>query len=430
MEIYVVQPNDTIYSIADKFQVPANRLIRDNELEFPDNLVIGQTIVIVYPIKTYITKNGDTLESIAQENGISQMQLLRNNPFLFNSTIIPGEELYISFSTTGKLRTGGYIYPYINEKVLKKTLPYLTYITIYNYRTTGEGDVISYYDDTRVVQISKEYGTIPLLMATTLSAQGEPDIEAVYSLLLNQNYQNAFVQNTINIIKERGYLGLNIVFNYMNPNSLDLYLAVILNLKNSLDKENLLLFVTINPNTRYVNNELSFDIIDYSSISENVRGVTFLQFIWGINYSPPLPVNSIAKIRTFIEYAITNIPPNMISVGISLISYDWTLPYIPGSSYANALSINSSIQLAQEEGTVIQFDEVSQSPFYTYIDGVSTEHIVWSVDARSIAALAQLISRYRLNGAGFWNLMIYNAQLWLVINPQFEIEKLISSMFD
>lgn len=224
MDIYVVKPNDTIYSIAAKYDVSPRKIIQDNQLDYPNNLIPGQTIVIVYPQQTYIVKPGDTLESIARENNVSQMQLLRNNPFLSNATIKPGDVLTISYDTSGTMHTSGYIYPYVDRNVYRKTLPYLTYITIYNYRTTGEGEVISYYDDTEVVQLAKDYGTIPLLMATTLSAQGEPDTEAVYSLLLNETYFTNFMNNSITIMKQKGYLGLNIVFNYMNPNSLELYL--------------------------------------------------------------------------------------------------------------------------------------------------------------------------------------------------------------
>lgn len=53
MDIHVVQPGETIYSIAEKYSVSATRLIQDNGLIEPNNLVVGQTIVIVYPEQVY-----------------------------------------------------------------------------------------------------------------------------------------------------------------------------------------------------------------------------------------------------------------------------------------------------------------------------------------------------------------------------------------
>lgn len=430
MDIYVVQPNDTIYSIASKFNIPARRIIKDNELEFPHQLVLGQTIVIVYPKVSYLAKEGDTIESIAKDHNISQMQLLRNNPFLSDQKPHPGEFITISYPTTSSIMTQGYVYPYIDEDILKKTLPCLTYITVYNYRAVREGNVIAYGDDSNVVRIAKEYGTIPLMMTTTMSAQGEPDMDTAYAILSTDSYQQNYINNTIRIMKERGYLGLNIVFNYINPDSLKLYEGMVAKLKQQLDEEGFILFATVNPNIKYIDNQLVFDEIDYSKITQAVDKITFLHFIWGTNYGPPMPVNSIFQLETIMNSVLKSIEPKELMLGYSLISYDWLLPYIPGTSYANSLSINSSMRLAQDVGATIAFDEISQSPFFNYLQGPASEHIVWSVDARSINALLKLIINNDLCGAGFWNLMTYTAQLWLVINSQFEILKLIPNIFD
>lgn len=428
MDIYIVQPNETIYSIATKLGVPVNKLILDNDITRPNELVPGQALVIAYPAQSYTVQEGDTLKGIATTYNIDPMQLLRNNPFLSSGKLIPGVELTISYKTTGKSTTHGFVYPYINKETLKKTLPNLTYITIYNYRTISKGEIISYSDDSDAIQLAKDYGTIPLIMLTTLSAQGEPDVETAYSIILSDDYQETFIAATLNIMKTKGYLGANIIFNYMNPSNQVLYAKFITKLSSRLKNEGYLLFATINPNIKYTANTAVFEKIDYASIGEVVNDVSFLQFIWGTNYGPPLPVNSIATLETFIDYVVTTIPPEKITVGNSLVSYDWKLPYIPSKSYANSLSINSALSLAHDMNAVIEFDDVSQSPFFTYlVDNIEQkdEHIVWSIDARSILALVELISELKLKGVSFWNVMIYLSQVWLVINTHYDVEKLL-----
>ncbi len=426
MDIYVVQPSDTIYSIAAKFGITVTKLIQDNEIETPYNLVSGQTLVIVYPKQTYTVQQGDTLESIASFYGVSIMQLLRNNPFLSNRALYPGEEITISFNTTGKLTTNGFIYPFIDIKTLKKTLPFLTYITIYAYRIILNGEIISYYDDTEAIKISKEYGTLPLLMVTSLSLQGEPDIDIANNILNSIEYQQNVANNIINIIKSKGYAGVNMIFDYMNASTQYQHKNYVSTIKNSIEKEGYLFFVTINPIIQFFNNNLTFEKVDYSIISQLINNMTFLIFIWGVNYGPPLPVNSISNIRTFIDYVTATVPADQVTTGISLISYDWSLPYIPGKSYANSLSINSALNLAYDTGATIQFDDISQTPYFMYnllVNGSINAHIVWSIDARTIAGLTEIISELGLNGISLWNLMLYTPQLWLVINSQFEILK-------
>jgi spore germination protein len=129
-----------------------------------------------------------------------------------------------------------------------------------------------------------------------------------------------------------------------------------------------------------------------------------------------------------VEYVITMVSPDKIAIGKPLIGYDWELPYVSGASRAFSLTINAALRLAYDTGSVIQFDEISQTPFFTYersTVGAPVQHVVWSIDARSINALDNVIRNYGLNGAGIWTIMVYYPQLWLVANSQFEIIKLI-----
>jgi spore germination protein YaaH len=74
MDIYVVQPGDTIYSIADRYGVNADQLVKDNELPRPDLLIPGESIVITYPTQTYTVQDGDTIEVNATTiNSIAQI---------------------------------------------------------------------------------------------------------------------------------------------------------------------------------------------------------------------------------------------------------------------------------------------------------------------------------------------------------------------
>ena len=131
MIIYVVQVGDTITSIADKFGVSEARIIRENGIQNPSDLVRGQTIVITNPRMIFIIEEGDTLSSIASEHEIPILQLYRNNPFLWEREYIyPGEELIISYDANTTITTNGYAFPFIDLNIARKSLPYLTYLSI------------------------------------------------------------------------------------------------------------------------------------------------------------------------------------------------------------------------------------------------------------------------------------------------------------
>ena len=176
MEIYIVQKGDMINSIAEKYGVDVLRLIQDNGLEHPYYVTPGQTIVIPHPKITHTIQAGDTLQSIAELYQVTLMQILRNNPFLTDGEYIyPDEVLVISYDTSRYLTTMGFAFPFINHTALIKSLPNLTYLSVYNYVVTEKGAIDSFGDDTEIIQISKAYGVIPLLTLTSLTLQGVPN---------------------------------------------------------------------------------------------------------------------------------------------------------------------------------------------------------------------------------------------------------------
>ena len=53
MDIHVVRPGDTLYSIAQQYGVSMARLLEDNDPPDPARLSVGQTLVVRYPKKVY-----------------------------------------------------------------------------------------------------------------------------------------------------------------------------------------------------------------------------------------------------------------------------------------------------------------------------------------------------------------------------------------
>ncbi len=432
MEIYVVKPGDTIYSIAGKYGITVMRLIRDNGFEYPLNLVVGQAIIITFPQQLYTVQKGDTLAGIAASYGVTTLQLLRNNSYLSERKYIyPGEELVISYKTTGSTIVNGYAYPYIAKDILIRTLPYLTYLSVFNYRVLEKGDIITYREDEDIVQLAISYGVVPLLMISSISLQGEFDVETVNEILSNADKQDFFVNQLIDRLKITKYKGINISINNLTPENQESYISVLEKISERIRSEGYQIFATINPNLNNTDQAKTNEEIDYGRISQLVEGITFSQLLWGNNKNPPSPVSSIDEMNSFIKPVIEQMPPDKIIMGMPLIGFDWELPYIPDKSVAHALTLNSAITLAGDVGTVIQFDEISQTPFYLYNSieiGAEIDHIVWFVDVRSINALHRLIAQYHLSGFGFWNINIFYQQIWSYIISQYEIVKLLPEL--
>ena len=68
MQIHVVKQNDTLTRIARSFGTTAEDITEANELPNPNNLVIGQALVIPIIGSFYLVQPGDNLWSIGQED--------------------------------------------------------------------------------------------------------------------------------------------------------------------------------------------------------------------------------------------------------------------------------------------------------------------------------------------------------------------------
>jgi spore germination protein len=364
---------------------------------------------------------------IADAHNVPVMQLLMNNPYLSEREYIyPGEIIVIQYNRKGIITTHGNTVPFINRGTLRKTLPYLTYLSILNFTATTEGDIITYYDDTEILQTTKEYGVIPLMLITTLTVQGEANIRVAYDLLLNKDFQNRQIENLLNILSTKGYYGVNLSIEYINIANVQLYESYFSNLSNRLTEAGYLVFVTINPIS--VSDGVRFEQIDYTLFDQLSHNIIFMNYEWATNINPPSPISSIYNLDLFLDYINQFITPDKVIIGMATIGYDWELPFSAGISSVNSLTLNRAINLALEVDAEIQFDEKSQTPYYRYSfvsNGNQIEHIVWFIDARSINSLLGLVTEYALNGIGVWNTTIYNPQLWLLINSQYVIEKLI-----
>lgn len=426
MEIYVVKQGDDIVSIANQYGITVEKLISDNGLINPYSLVIGQTIVILYPKETHTVMQGDTLESIAESNGITLMQLMRNNPFLYNREFIyTDESLVTRYNTVKDIQVNGFTYVFINKEILIRALPYLTFLSIFNYRIADNISIIDYGDDTDIINLAKEYSTTPLMMISVFSQTGNINIEFVYELLLDTTKQDKIINDILRILKSKEFMGVNLLISKLTYYNQSLYLNYIIKLSKVLRSENYLLMITVSPDYSAIN-----DKIDYRSFQFYVDRIIFLQNIWGMNKQPPAPISDISKIKPYIEHVTSFVPSEYISLGKPLNGFDWELPFVPDLTVAKLMSLNSAIALAYDLNAEIQLDEMSQTPYFNYIRselGAPENHIVWFIDARSIRALDEIIIEYDLVGTGLWHLTSYNQQLYSMTNAIYNIIKFPAS---
>lgn len=427
MIIHVVQPGETINSISEYYNISADRLILENGITNPDNLAIGQTIVIVQPEILYTVQPGDTLESIAQQYGVSPMELLRNNPYLSDREFMyAGETIVISYQTnkTRTIATSGYTFSYIDKSVLIKTLPFLSYLTIFNYTATSKGEIIPSADETELIQLAKAYGAAPMMFVSTITAEGVVSREVAYNILNNPSIQDRLIDNALQTLKIKGYYGINVYVEYITYDNIDSIAEYLKKASEIFHSEGYRIVITITPINQDINTPgVNFEKIDYSKLSGYVDGIIFASYDWARSFSYPSSIFPVNVLIDLLNYGVSIIPSEKIFLGVVTLGYDWTLPYVPGATGATVITNNRVVEIAAENNIPIQFNEAAQSPYFYYMDSEGILHIIWFKDARSFDARARLVAEYDLQGLSLWTIMRFDAQMWLIINNLYYIEK-------
>jgi D-gamma-glutamyl-meso-diaminopimelic acid endopeptidase CwlS/peptidoglycan endopeptidase LytE len=110
-EEYTVQPNDTLYSIARRFGTTVERLVELNGLQDPHRLQVGQRLRVAEgrPAEhpegaTYVVQPKDTLWSIARRYGTTPAQLAAANGLDVDGVLRVGQVLRVPGGETRVLR--------------------------------------------------------------------------------------------------------------------------------------------------------------------------------------------------------------------------------------------------------------------------------------------------------------------------------------
>ncbi len=422
MEIYIVKEGDTLSSIARRYGVSTERLTVENGIEAPDRLAVGQALTVQKPRLVHTVRQGESLSGIARQYGVSLTTLWQNNPALGGGErIYPGQSIVIAYEgdKLGTLSVNGYLYPFIDREILRKTLPYLTYATVFSYGFDGEGNLLP-VDDEKILPIILEYGVVPILLLSTIE-DGQFSNQRSSRLFEDEVAQGRLIEQLLRTMEEKGYGGVDIDFEYVFADERGAYSAFVERVEETLEERGYTVMVSLAPKTSADQPGLLYQGHDYEMLAEASNGVLLMTYEWGYTYGPAMAVAPINKVAEVVDYAITEIDTDKIYLGVPNYGYDWTLPFRQGSA-ARSLSNMAAVSLAEKEGAAIQFDEVAQAPFFRYTDeGVA--HEVWFEDARSVKEKLALADAYGLRGVGVWNIMRYFPQLWTVLSGLYEIRK-------
>ena len=265
-------------------------------------------------------------------------------------------------------------------------------------------------------------GVAPLMVLTPFDQTGMFNNYLISEITHNQEAQQNLIDQMLVAMDVKGFAGIDIDFEYILPQDRVPYAEFVANVRAQAAPKGFPVSVALAPKTSAEQKGLLYEGKDYRLLGEAADSVLLMTYEWGYTYGPPMAVAPINKVREVVEYAVTEIPTEKIDLGIPNYGYDWTLPFVQGTSKARTIGNVEAVEIAVANNAVIEFDQTAMSPFFHYEkDGL--QHEVWFEDVRSIKEKFHLITEYGLRGMGYWQVMKLFRANWILLADTFEIIK-------
>lgn len=417
---HTVRRGDTLWEIANSYGVTIDAIVQANEISDPS--VISPGMVLVIPAKTHIVQPGESLWQIAQNYGVSMESIIKLNQIQNANLIYPGTRLTIP-SYQPVIDVNGYTIDMGAEggNLIREKGQYLTYASPFAYTMTADGG-LNAIDDSATIQAAYENQVVMMMCITNFTYQ-DPGSDLANTILSSPEIQDRLLTNIINTMREKGYLGLNVDFENVYEADKDLYNQFLQRTVDRLHPEGYFVSTALAPKTSAGQKGLLYEAHDYAAHGRIVDFVVLMTYEWGYRLGPPRAISPLDQIKRVLDFAVSVIPRNKIFMGFQLYARDWLLPHVDGQE-AETFDMQEAIQRAVRYGADIKYDNESQTPFYTYKDEQGRMHEVWFEDARSAQAKFDTVKDYNLRGISYWVLGYPFPQNWQLLKDNFQIRKL------
>ncbi|WP_042453771.1 glycoside hydrolase family 18 protein [Neobacillus dielmonensis] len=426
MQIHVVRQGETLTTIARTYHTTVNDIVEANDIPNPNDLVVGQSMVIPIVGRFHFVQPGESLFSIGRRYGISAQELARVNGIPANQQLQTGLRLYIPQGAKRNAEFNGYVEPRGTavapalEQSAREAAPYLTYLAPFSFQANRDGTLKAPLLNNFPAIAKANRNVLMMVISNQENDQFSDELGRI--LLTNMEIQDRFLNNIVTTANRYGFRDIHFDFEFLRPADREAYNTFLRKAKQRFSQQGWFLSTALAPKTSATQQGKWYEAHDYKAHGEIVDFVVIMTYEWGYSGGPAMAVSPIDQVRKVLDYAVSEMPSNKILMGQNLYGYDWTLPFVQGT-VARAVSPQQAIQLAARHNVPIQYDTKAQAPFFRYRAEDGKQHEVWFEDARSIQAKFDLIKEMNLRGMSYWKLGLAFPQNWLLIVDNFNVTK-------
>jgi len=254
--------------------------------------------------------------------------------------------------------------------------------------------------------LSGDISIIPLIQNYRLKS------EISNHLLENEDARNIFINNLINFMKNSWFSGINIDLEGVNISNREKFNLLIAEIAAVFREYGYHLGLSIPAKSENNKDSTWSGAYNYGELGELADEVMIMAYDYHWSGGPAGPVAPLFWVQDVIDYAIIEIPPEKIYLGIALYGYDWE---INSDKSAEGLSYLQIKNLLDRYHARIEWDQESWSPYFSYRKD-SKQHEVWFENQESIKKKIEVSREFQLAGVAFWRLGLEDVRIWKLLD--------------
>ncbi|MEL7602863.1 MAG: LysM peptidoglycan-binding domain-containing protein [Bacillota bacterium] len=370
-------------------------------------------------MKEYIVQPGDTLQSIARMFDVPTGRLLSINPELEETgTLYVGQILQVP--ENGQVRrmieVNAYSFPIYDPLQWSSVFPFLTYLSIFGHEIRPGGALI--LPDSEPLILAARQADVAPLMVVTNTVDGVYSGELLHGIFSDKQAQLTLIERSVEVAQEYGYFGVNFGFEYVLQEDYEAYASFLHLAANRLHSAGLIilasirLVVVLNNQTAPLTEHLQL----YNHILDRLI-ITPGDFVCLEGLTP------IDVVQQGLDFVVQYISGPKILLGAPNCCYEWQAPYRPGQEY-QVLSPNQADAIVRSAGVFPGTDPYTQMAVFE-IGEDGTQRVILCNSQNSLLVL-ELVTTYNVGGISLRTLQLFNFASYQDIAIQYNIRKVLS----
>lgn len=253
----------------------------------------------------------------------------------------------------------------------------------------------------------KKVATMPLLVNKYF------DKVLMSTILITPKAQDDIISFMIKEAKKKDYIGWQFDFENINHMDRDMYTAFVKKTNEALKKENLKFSVAVVVRSSDYNPDDK--IQDWSGAYDYAEIAKHSDFLSLMTYDEPFsigPVASIPYVKRTLDYMVTKVPADKLSLGIPLYCWKWKNGVKSGSTTYRL----AEKAYAKDTGKskFKYFDRFYGAEMFRFFEAGS-QIVIWCENNESLNLKKDIINKYGLRGFSAWALGQEDESMWRVL---------------